>query len=187
MCRAYNRRILQLLWWIELDILETSMYPWLVWETFITHIKHSVPLKPPIILMSVDSIRSGLVNATSAPPPIFRPHARRQPTGAPAAATPSLRSKPCYRLIILCHPFTPCTFQCPIAFSTPLHTDFWKLAPLSITTHHGSTPSTSASMGEFQEGHRCVRQDRAAGQVGDSTWRTLSLCRYLCSQRNKMQ
>lgn len=133
--------------------------------------------------MSVASIGSGLVNATSAPPPNFRPCARRQPTGAPTAATPSLCSKPCYRLILLCHPFTSHTFQCPNAFSTPAHTDFWQLAPLSITTNNRSTPSTPTSVGEFQEGLRCVRQDRAAGQVSGSTWLTLSLCRY----RNKIQ
>jgi hypothetical protein len=141
---------------------------------------HSVPLTPLNVLLSVDSIRSGLVNATSAPPPIFRPHTRRQPTGTPAAATPSLRSKPCYRLILLCHPFTPHTFHCPIAFSTLAHTDFWQLAPLSITTHHGSTPSSSASLGGRQEGLRCVRQDRTAGQVSKSTWHTLTLQIPVC-------
>lgn len=77
------------------------------------------------VLLSVRSVGDGHVHAASAPPPIRRPHWRGQPAGAPTATTPSLRSEPRHRLIILHHSVTPRTFQCPVARATPSHSDLW--------------------------------------------------------------
>jgi hypothetical protein len=128
-----------------------------------------------LTVLSVHSVRGGHAHTISASPPIICSYSRGQCAGAPTTTTPPLCSKPRYRLILLHHSVTPCTFQCPLAHSTRSYTDLWQYASCSITTDQGSTPSSVTSVGGLQERLWNVWQDRTAWQVSEVMWGTLAV------------
>jgi hypothetical protein len=115
-----------------------------------------------LTVLSVHSVGGWHVHTISASAPIISSYSRGQCAGAPTATTPSFCPKSRYRLILLHHSITPCTFQCPHAHSTPSHTDLWQHESCSITTDHRSTPSSFKSVGGLQERLWHVWQDRTA-------------------------